>query len=185
MSAEEIERDEIEQYIQQIKSSDDLSDADVQAIRQEIIQNRKQQREQLLAEITSRNLERWGADLGRQEESGKVLSINEAIKKVEESFGVKVTNGGDASVAGSNVSSYNESTRTIRTKFKNDLPAVCHALGYHIDSQIGVVDDIISQTDKVREQNGDCIGEYEYVRGAKHLLLFNCKSVTLCFATAA
>lgn len=52
MSAEEIKRDEIEQYIQQIKSSDDLSDADVQAIRQEIIQSRKQQREQLLAEIT-------------------------------------------------------------------------------------------------------------------------------------
>lgn len=49
MSAEEIERDEIEQYIQQKKSSDDLSDADVQAIRQEIIQSRKLQREQLLA----------------------------------------------------------------------------------------------------------------------------------------
>ena len=60
-----VERDEIEQYIQQIKSSDDLSDADVQAIRQEIIQSRKQQREQLLAEIATTNLARWGAELGK------------------------------------------------------------------------------------------------------------------------
>lgn len=65
MSAEEIERDEIEQYIQQIKSSDDLSDADVQAIREEITQSRKQQREQLLAEIATTNLARWGAELGK------------------------------------------------------------------------------------------------------------------------
>lgn len=161
MSAEEIERDEIEQYIQQIKSSDDLSDADVQAIREEITQSRKQQREQLLAEIATTNLKRWGAELGRQEESGKVLSINEAIKKVEESFGVKVTSGGDASVSGRNVSSYNESTRTIRTKFKNDLPAVCHALGYHIDKKLGVVDKVIEQTAEVRRQNGDGEGILE------------------------
>lgn len=161
MSADEIESEEIEQYIQQIKSSDDLSDADVQAIRQEIIQSRKQQREQLLAEIATTNLKRWGADLGRQEESGKVLSINEAIKKVEESFGVKVTSGGDASVSGKNVSSYNESTRTIRTKFKNDLPAVCHALGYHIDKKLGVVDKVIEQTAEVRSQNGDGEGILE------------------------
>lgn len=65
MSAEEIENDEIEQYIQQIKSSDDLSDADAEFIRQEILQSRKQQREQLLAEIATTNLARWGAELGK------------------------------------------------------------------------------------------------------------------------
>lgn len=56
---------EVERIVQQIKSSDDLSDADVQAIREEITQSRKQQREQLLAEIATTNLARWGAELGK------------------------------------------------------------------------------------------------------------------------
>lgn len=160
MSAEEIEQDEIEQMIQSIKSSDDLSDADVQAIRDELIQSAKQKRQDLINEILNTSLKRWGADVGRSDNVPK-MSIEQAVKKVQESFGVKIASGGDASVSGKNAVSYNENTKTIRTKFKNDLPAVCHALGYHIDKELDVVNMIVEQTDEVRRVNGDGEGLWE------------------------
>ena len=106
------------------------------------------------------SLKRWGADVGRTD-SGEGISIDEAIKKVKESFGINVTSGGDASVSGNVVGSYNVDSKTIRTKFKNDLPSITHALGYHIDARLGIVDEVISQTDAVRGLNGEGIGEYE------------------------
>ncbi|MBE6682430.1 MAG: hypothetical protein E7600_09140 [Ruminococcaceae bacterium] len=109
MSAEEIENNEIEQMVQSIISSDDLSDADVKAIREEIINNKKLLREKLLADITTTNLARWGMDIGRNENAAK-MSIEEAVKKVKDSFGITITDAKDASVAGSAVSSYNENT---------------------------------------------------------------------------
>ena len=54
-------------------------------------------REKLLADITTTNLARWGMDIGRNENAPK-MSIDEAVKKVKDSFGITITDAKDASV---------------------------------------------------------------------------------------
>lgn len=138
------------------KMSKDLSGEEVIRSDDEIKVNKGE----LRAQMRDMALKRWGADIGGIG-GAPSMSIEETIKKVEKSFGIKVTSGSDASVTGKKVSSYNLSTGTIRTKFKNDLPTIVHALGYHIDSSLKIVDSVIEQTDIVRQENGDGIGEYE------------------------
>lgn len=119
------------------------------------------ERRQVLDEILSTSLKRWGVDIGRVEQSPG-MSIEETVKKVKDSFGINITDGGDASVSGKGIlDSYNVDSKTIRTKFKNDLPSIAHALGYHIESKLSVIDKVIEQTEAVRTSNGDGIGEFE------------------------
>ena len=119
------------------------------------------ERRQVLDEILSTSLKRWGVDIGRVEQSPG-MSIEETVKKVKDSFGINITDGGDASVSGKGIlDSYNVDSKTIRTKFKNDLPSIAHALGYHIESKLKVIDKVIEQTEAVRISNGDGIGEFE------------------------
>ena len=138
-----------------IRWSKDLSSEEIRSD-DEITINKEEQR----ARAREWSLKRWGADIGRTEDVPS-MSIEGAIKKVKESFGINITSGGDASVSGNVVDSYNVDSKTIRTKFKNDLPSISHALGYHIDTQLQIVDKVIGQTDRVRELNGEGVGEYE------------------------
>lgn len=116
----------------------------------------------LLSEfLKERSLERWGINLDRIDDAPR-MSVDEAVKKVAESFGLNIIHGGDASVSDENVaSSYNIDTKTIRTKIKNDLPSIVHALGYHVDNSLNIIDDVIEQTAKVRDINGNGTGELE------------------------
>ena len=111
--------------------------------------------------IADKSLKRWGLEIGRLSEAPS-MSIEEAVKKVKDSFGINVVYGGDASVSKDGATgSYNESARTIRTKFRNDLPSICHALGYHIDSKLKVIDSILNQTAKVSSVDSGGIGVFE------------------------
>lgn len=123
-----------------------------------------QQKLDLIKAVRQDELKRWGVALGTAEnaDTGSRMSLSEIIKKVEESFGINITHGSDATVKKEGVSgAYNYDSKTVRTKLRNDLPSIAHAIGYHIDNKLKLIDDIIDQTQAVRVQNGDGEGIYE------------------------
>ena len=123
-----------------------------------------QQKLDLIKAVRQDELKRWGVALGMAEnaDTGSRMSLSEIIKKVEESFGINITHGSDATVKKEGVSgAYNYDSKTVRTKLRNDLPSIAHAIGYHIDNKLKLIDDIIDQTQAVRVQNGDGEGIYE------------------------
>ena len=109
-----------------------------------------------------RALDRWGMNIQGSSDSGTGMSLEAAVIKAKKSFGIPIVHGGNANVAGETASaSYNKEAKTIRTKFKNDLPAIAHAIGYHIDEKLKLTDAILEQTGRVRQTNGDGIGKLE------------------------
>ena len=123
-----------------------------------------QQKLDLIKAVRQDELKRWGVALGTAEnaDTGSRMSLSEIVKKVEESFGINITHGSDATVKKEGVSgAYNYDSKTVRTKLRNDLPSIAHAIGYHIDNKLKLIDDIIDQTQAVRVQNGDGEGIYE------------------------
>ncbi len=109
-----------------------------------------------------RALDRWGMNIQGSNEGGTGMSLEAAVIKAKKSFGIPIVHGGNANVAGETASaSYNKDAKTIRTKFKNDLPAIAHAIGYHIDEKLKLTDAVLEQTERVRNTNGDGIGKME------------------------